>query len=177
MTIKSNSVLAAYFNRFGATGKDAVDPPPPPIQASGGTKITDGAYTYHVFLSPGSNFTVSESTGEVEYVVVAGGGGGGAGTTPGRFCAGGGAGGFLSNSSSVPAPLRGSAYPVDPTTNVSVTVGSGGGGGSAADGSNGGNSTFGSPITAIGGGGGGGTVEDAPSADGGDGIVIIRYAV
>ena len=30
MSIKSNSILASYFNRFGATGKDAVD------SASGG---------------------------------------------------------------------------------------------------------------------------------------------
>ena len=36
MTIKSNSVLAAYFNRFGATGKDAVDPAPlGPFSATG----------------------------------------------------------------------------------------------------------------------------------------------
>ena len=41
------------------------------IEATGGTKVTDGSYTYHVFLSPGSNFTVSASEGEVEYVVVA----------------------------------------------------------------------------------------------------------
>ena len=34
MSIKSNRVLASYFNRFGATGKDAVDPVPPDLDGS-----------------------------------------------------------------------------------------------------------------------------------------------
>jgi hypothetical protein len=35
--------------------------------------VTDGSYTYHIFLSPGS-FVISSVPGTIDYVVVGGGG-------------------------------------------------------------------------------------------------------
>ena len=99
MGIKSNRVLASYFNRFGATGLDAVTAAPSgSVEATGGN--IDGqpggnGYTYHVFTGPG-NFVVSQG-GVVEILLVGGGGpssscsvGSNVGT-----CGGGGGGGVV----------------------------------------------------------------------------------
>ena len=86
MTIKSNSVLAAYFNRFGATGKDAMDPSPVSVytEATGGV-ISDYSdpgpgkhYRAHVFTSSGTFAESQVGDGDsggpaaVEYLVIAG---------------------------------------------------------------------------------------------------------
>ena len=60
MGIKSNSVLASYFNRFGATGLDAVSPAPVPVytEATGGiiSDYTDSGTDYraHIFEASGA---------------------------------------------------------------------------------------------------------------------------
>jgi len=93
MGIKSNRTIASYFNRFGATGLDAVSPASVPVytEATGGiiSDYTDPSpgkhYRAHIFTSSGT-FVVSQvgSTDTVDYLVVGGGGGGG--------CRGGGGG-------------------------------------------------------------------------------------
>ncbi len=83
MGIKSNRVLASYFNRFGATGLDAVSPAPVPVytEATGGiiSDYTDSGthYRAHIFTSSGT-FTVTQvgDVDTVDYLVVGGGGGG-----------------------------------------------------------------------------------------------------
>ena len=116
------------------------------FSASGGTKISDGNATYHVFTSTGpSTFEVSGESGTIEFVLVAGGGSGG---NYGWCAGGGGAGGIV----------HGSGYPVAPGTHP-VSIGAG----AAANtdqtkGNAGSNSTFvigGTTITCVGGGGGG----------------------
>ena len=72
-------------------GRSAAGPSGPSFSATGGTIITNGSYTYHIFLSPGS-FVVSSVPGTIDYLVVAGGGGSYSG-------AGGGAGGVLDGTS------------------------------------------------------------------------------
>ena len=106
MGIKSNRTIASYFNRFGATGLDAVGPVPVPAytEATGGiiSDYTDPGpgkfYRAHIFTSSGT-FVVSQvgdgaggGPSDVEYLVVAGGGGGG-----NRNGGGGGAGGYRSS--------------------------------------------------------------------------------
>ena len=67
MSIKSNRVLASYFNRFGATGTDAADPAPAPVytEATGGviSDYTDPGsgkhYRDHIFTSAGT-FAVTQ---------------------------------------------------------------------------------------------------------------------
>ena len=56
------------------------------VSATGGTKITSGSLTYHVFIASGS-LTVSSGTANAEVLIVAGGGGGGS------YAYGGGGGG------------------------------------------------------------------------------------
>ena len=106
------------------------------LTATGGTVTTPGnGYIYHTFTSPGpSTFTVTSSSGNVEYLVVAGGGAGGSNRTGG----GGGAGGLRT----------GTGFPVTPGP-YSITVGAG-----AILGGNGSPSIF-STITSQGGGRGG----------------------
>ena len=163
MGIKSNRTIASYFNRFGATGLDAVSPAPVPVytEATGGiiSDYTDSGthYRAHIFTSSGT-FVVSQvgdgtPTGgptNVEYLVVAGGGGGSFG--------GGGAGGVKSNSSDIPSPRRDSAFPVS-VSSYPIVVG---GAGNVR--SSGTNSVFGS-ITANAGGAGG-----SPSGNTGNGV-------
>ena len=84
-----------------------------PIDASGGTKLEIGDYTYHLFKAPGT-FTVSDGPPTSECEVVALGGGGSGGFFYGD---GGGAGGGLH------AP----AYPLSPGP-YTVAVGEGGAG-------------------------------------------------
>ena len=103
--------------------------------ATGGTEVTSGGYTYHTFTSSG-NFVLS-ATKNIEYIMVAGGG------SSGRYGGGGGAGGMLAGSVSSLAP-----------NTYAIVIGAGGvhtGGNTNADADNGDNTTFNS-LTAIGGG-------------------------
>ena len=138
------------------------------IQATGGTKTTDGDYKVHTFTSPGT-FCVSLAgtpcgSNTVDYMVVAGGGGGGAGCAA---AGGGGAGGLRK---SYPNPATG-GFPVSVTC-FPITVGAGGAGGTGSGGPPGtvGADTVFSTITSAGGGGGGkGAGGGNPGATGGSG--------
>ena len=78
-------------------GKDAdlSSAPPPEFEASGGTKISDGSDTYHVFLYTGSpqSFTVANAPGSLTAKLLVVGGGGSGGFTADGVSGGGGAGG------------------------------------------------------------------------------------
>ena len=91
--------------------------------ATGGTKYTQGGYTYHKFTSSG-NFTVVSGTRTVEYLVVGGGGPGGGFAlvygTDYSYGGGGGAGGLLNGSYA--------------SGNFTITVGTGGAAKPIADG-------------------------------------------
>tara|TARA_R100001129_G_scaffold68374_1_gene46654 strand:+ start:2570 stop:3991 length:1422 start_codon:yes stop_codon:yes gene_type:complete len=148
--------------------------------ASGGTKVTSGDFTSHIFTSD-DTLTVnaisnSAENNKVDYLVVGGGGGGGQGADPAYMAGGAGAGGFrLSNDTCMSAPVT---SPLANSTGITLGVGSfpitvGAGGARApADntgGSNGNNSIF-STITSAGGGkGGGGTGPDSTGGNGGSG--------
>jgi hypothetical protein len=123
--------------------------PPISFAATGGTIITSGSYTYHLFTGSGS-FTISIGSKTVNYLVVGGGGGGGD-----RHGGGGGAGGVLSGTWTATSGT------------YTVTVGAGGYHGATTEGgqtqygtpngagSKGGDSSISSVATAYGGGGGG----------------------
>jgi hypothetical protein len=147
------------------------------ISATGGTITDSGGYRIHTFTTSGT-FTVTEGSGEVEYVVVAGGGGGGAANRGG----GGGAGGYRS---SVSGESSGGGASAESKLTLAagsytVTVGAGGvtypyssDSTGAYAGENGNNSVFGT-ITSTGGGGGGygddgGTNQDPQSGGSGGG--------
>lgn len=126
--IKSNNSSKSYFNFFGKSSTDAVNPPPGPFSASGGTTtpagITPGnGYRYHVFTSPGT-FVVSSGEGNVEYLVVGGGGAGG-----GYYGGAGGGGGVRSNDPAGgpggPSPSREPDYAITEGT-YPIVVGDGG---------------------------------------------------
>ena len=65
---------------LGSGGGLAVGSSSDPFEATGGTKITDGDYTYHVFISdtpaPAKSLVISEGTRENCEILVVGGGGG-----------------------------------------------------------------------------------------------------
>ena len=89
-------------------------------------------YVYHTFTGSGT-LTVTEGTGNIEYLIIGGGGAGGGGYY--RIAGGGGAGGLLSNSPEVPTTSqpRGNAtqkaaYEISPGQ-YTITVGGGGAGG------------------------------------------------
>ena len=115
------------------------------FEATGGTKVTAGTYTYHTFTTS-TNFTVTQGNNkQIEYAIIAGAGGGGS-----RHGGGGGAGGFRTGTATVSQGV------------YTVIVGAGGDGGvkdtsAATNGSN--SSAFG--ITSIGGGKGGDYVYNA----------------
>ena len=140
--------LSTFKNKFGRTGNKTT----PPIISSGGTKIEDANYVYHVFTHPNSDTFTSNTAVPAFYLVVAGGGTGG--TNSGG---GGGAGGAYSNHPDVPAPIRQSALNITAGTTYPITVGDAGA-----------NSAIGpSVITATAGGTGGDTEGDG--SDGGSG--------
>ena len=184
MSIKSNRVLASYFNRFGATGKDAVDSAPVPTwtEATGGviSDYTDPGpgkhYRAHIFTASGT-FDVTQvgadggGPSDVEYLVVAGGGGGGY-----EYGGGGGAGGFRSSVSGEgpggPSPTVESAFPISTSPgSYSIQVGAGGArrNSSAGLGYNGTPSYLGPTIVSQGGGGGGGNPGALVGGAGGSG--------
>jgi len=120
-------------------------------KATGGTFVSSGGYTYHVFSSSGTFTPVVAGLTSVQVVSIAGGGAGGAGGGGG----GAGAGGLLYNAS----------YAVSNGVGVTATIGAGAaglasGGGTTAQ--NGSNSVFGSS-TATGGGAGGARLGAADS--------------
>ena len=160
-----------------------VDPgaaPPSGFDASGGvitdyTTPTGTVYRAHIFTNSGE-FVVDSTPppgdpqpNSVDYLIVAGGGSGGA-----YNGGGGGAGGLLSSHPDIPAPLRGTAVPIDAGT-YPIVVGAGAasihGGGSHGFQGTPSVVNFPSALTATGGGGGGGYSPGIPEAicGGGDG--------
>ena len=99
MGIKSNNLAASFHDFFSRSGRDAVNPVPPPappvFEATGGTKITSGNDTYHVFLHTGSpqSFTVQNAPGSLTAKVLVVGGGASGGFSADGISGGGGAGG------------------------------------------------------------------------------------
>ena len=156
--------LAGYGG--GATGLRAAGLGQSPITASGGTKITDGDYTFHVWGSnaPASQaFTVSDGgPWNIDFLMVGGGGGGG-----GRGGGGGGAGALIIKTEWEIAGASVGTYP--------ITRGAGGTnpGSVPASGNDGADSIFGAgtptPLVAAGGGGGAGDPGSAGEAGGSGG--------
>ena len=136
------------------------------FSSSGGTKSTDGDYTYHYFTTstpaPERSFTLSGANRECDVICVAGGGGGSGGFGSGGYGGGGGgAGGVTMNRVTL---VDGTSY--------TVTIGDGGTAGPvSAMGGDGGDSTFGpgSPFPFLSKGGGGGTANYVTGNDGGSG--------
>ena len=170
------------------------------ICASGGTITESGDYRIHTFTASGNLVVCTAPTpgnNVVSYMIVAGGGAGGKG-----HGGGGGAGGFREfkspTDSYTASPLDGnpggSSATVTAFTSFPVTIGAGGAGspdsgcGTPFANSSGSNSVF-ACITSAGGGkaagwtnagatggsGGGGGANYTKGANGGSGIVIIRY--
>jgi len=136
--------LGGGIARAGSAGK----------ATSGGTTITAGSYTYHVFLSNDDFNSGADTPGTVDILLI---GGGGGGADP---IGGGGGGGGVVNATS---------QSISNFTTYPIVVGAGGGA-QPTGGAPGGNST-GLSQTAYGGGGGGGYGETGiPSnASGGGG--------
>ena len=88
-----------------------------PASATGGTKITEGAYTIHHFPNPSytspeeTTFVLANFDGslDVDYIIIGGGGSGGAGD-PGAFAGGGGGGGSVMVKTG--HPITNGNYPV-----------------------------------------------------------------
>lgn len=133
-------------------GFGRVDSPRGPVDASGGTIVTNGSYTYHVFTTNDTFFSGPKTS--VEILLVGGGGGGGD-----PVGGGGGAGGVL-NQTSVPI-ISNTSYPVVIGAGALNDVQPNGG----APGSN--STALG--YTAYGGGGGGGYGESGESSSGSGG--------
>ena len=182
---RSGKKLLGVFNQpdlslRGATQSNRV-PPPTAFVASGGTKITSGDYTYHVWTTstpaPLSVFNVTQGTRSLDVLLVGGGGGGGANNS-----GGGGAGGMVYGTDVITAN--------DGMTNVPITIGGAGSGGAGPPneqpGALGGDTIFGSSpnpyyLIAKAGGASGQWTQGNTTAPGGgaggSGIVIIRYQV
>ena len=132
MGIKSNSPAAYYFNVFTASGHDAGNPSPGPVEphisATGGSIATSGDYKIHTFTSSGTFVVATDviaPNGTIEYLIVAGGGGGG-----NHAAGGGGGGGFRTNVPGATSGRQSSAEPSYTLTEAgtyTVTVGDGGG--------------------------------------------------
>ena len=147
---------SAFDDFYARTGLDAAGPntAPAAFSASGGTKITSGSDTYHVFLHTGSpqSFTVANAPGSLTAKLLVVGGGGSGGFSADGVSGGGGAGGVQ-------------YYTTYPITNGTTTVVVGNAGANPGSGptispdpglNDGEDTTFGS---AIGYGGGGGAHE------------------
>ena len=134
-----------------------------PVTATGGTKIIDGDYTYHVITSytpsPEQNFTVLAGNAEVDWLVLGGGGGGSV-----QHSGGGGAGGLRSSKGpGGPSPSSEATVTIPSGTICPITIGAGGSkattgpNGGSPDGGPGGFTLWtiptGSPIRSEGGGG------------------------
>jgi len=66
MGIKSNRTIASYFNRFGATGLDAVNSAP----VSGYTEATGGIISDYSDPGPGKHYRAHIFTSSGTFVVV-----------------------------------------------------------------------------------------------------------
>ena len=175
--IKSNRPFASYFDFFSKTGKDAVNPTPPPapVQASGGTKINYNNVNYHVFTGTGPFSAPGDFSKNINYIIIGGGGGAGYTSPSGNGGPGGGGAGAVIDKSSV--PLSG-------PFNLTVTIGNGGTKASSVNttADDGGDSSINFPggtLTAEGGGAGGRSevpeaggspyASEGPGRDGGSG--------
>ena len=115
---RSGKKLIGFFNQSDLSFRGQInkDKRPPSFSSSGGTKITSGDYTYHVFTAdtpaPESSLVISGANlSKTAQVLVVGGGGGGANDDGG----GGGAGSAVYDPSlSISAP-----------STIPVTVGGG----------------------------------------------------
>ena len=143
---------------FGLSGYTPPSPPPDPISATGGTKVTTPTIVQHFFTAPG-NFQITSGSGDVEYLIVAGGGSGGGKTGSVVASGGGGAGGLISSfpeGPGGPSPSSAASVPIGAGT-YAVTVGAGGVGGPTSpdpdNGQDGSDSSiaFPSVLTAVGG--------------------------
>ena len=163
---KEKPVFTGSRFGFGGGAGGGSSDPGAAFSASGGTKSTDGDYTFHYFTTstpaPERNFTLDGSDVECDVLVVAGGGGGaGGGGAGGYGGGGGGAGGVVMN-----------RVTLTDGTQYTVTIGAGGAAGPTSDdGGDGGSSTFGpgSPLPFQGNGGGGGMENRNPTNPGGSG--------
>jgi len=179
MGIKSlGNALSSFKYIFGRTGTEASGAAGSGDgyirSASGGnqataTGFTNGGYKYHVFTSSGA-LTVTDGSGEIQFLVVAGGGGAGYGNGGGA-----GAGGLRTNDPAVPAPMKVTSTVTLNPGPYTITVGSGG---LTTDPSSpnlypnriGSDSSIGSLVVASGGGAGGPMPSpDQPNMDGGSG--------
>ena len=124
--------------------------------ASGGTIVTNGSYTYHVFLTPDSFESGTSTPGTVDIFLVGAGGGGGD-----PVGGGGGAGGIVNQTS----------VSITNSTSYPIAVGTGGVNDVQPNGGDPGGDSTGLSYTAYGGGGGGGYGESGEStnASGGGG--------
>ena len=128
------------------------------FSAQGGTEVTSGGYTYHVFTTSGS--FIADNNGSIEYIVGAGGGGGGGSGDNWTNGGGGGAGGFIYGSADISSGT------------FSVVIGAGGAGGSTLYNNgvqSGSNTTFAFNATTAIGGGHGGAYSASSGASGGSG--------
>ena len=158
--------IARGVGGFGFGAGSGSSGPDGTFSASGGTKSTDGDFTFHYFTtstpSPERNFTLSGENVECDVICVAGGGGGSGGFGTGGYAGGGGgAGGVTMHRVTL---VDGTPY--------TVTIGDGGTAGpTSGPGGDGGNSTFGpgSPFPFSSTGGGGGVADRNPVNPGGSG--------
>ena len=177
MGIKSlGNTLSSFNYIFGRTGTEASGAAGSGagiVSASGGnqataTGFTNSGYKYHVFTSSGA-LTVTNGSGEIQFLVVAGGGGGGWGNGGGA-----GAGGLRTNDPAVPAPMKVTSTVTLNPGPYTITVGSGGPSSpSPYPDRIGSDSSIGSLVVASGGGAGGpapvGPPDLQPYMDGGSG--------
>jgi len=141
-------ILSRVSSDFGFGKRTAAGPS---AKATGGTVVTDGGFTYHVFLSPGT-FTASQSLPSSFVLIVGGGGGGGEGKGGAGSGGGGGAGGVILHPATIDAG------------STTITVGNGGSSRPEAPGTahppspvySGESSSFSPDLIAYGGGAGGG---------------------
>lgn len=161
--------IARGVGGFGFGAGSGSSGPDGTFSASGGTKSTDGDFTFHYFTtstpSPERNFTITGGSDRECDVIVCGGGGGGSGGwgSGGYGGGGGGGGGVTMNRVTL---VSGTPY--------TVTIGAAGAAGpTSGNGGAGGDSTFGPgspfPFLSKGGGAGLGNNTTGPDGAGGSG--------
>lgn len=139
-----------------------------PLEATGGTITTSGAFTIHTFTSSGT-FAVQSGTRDADYLVIAGGGGG---FRDEDTKGGGGAGGYRNTVAGEYSGRNSAAesqLPIEPG-NYTVTIGAGGANSPSSTGTatKGADTVFGS-ITSLGGGASGSSFTFDPIQNGGSG--------
>jgi len=146
----NNTFTVTIFDDAGNSNFREFELPVGPI-VTGGSVVTTGGFTYHVFTSS-DTLSVVNGTKTAEILVVAGGGGGGNFADPNSAGGGGGAGGLVFGTATIPEGAN------------SITVGAAGA--IAADGNN---SLIAAVSTAIAGGKGGSNISQNGSAGGSGG--------